>query len=743
MTYHEFNGYAFTYNTLGSILTAKAAVKKDENGNETSVEIVKYEYSDDVKQDVLNSSFGNNQIIDYEYNTDGEITAIKLDADADPKYEYKYSSEVQTETEGEDILTANLDGEWVKITDTVSNLFKVIQENKTSVYDSDKALVYSVENVSKDEEVEDSFNGTVTTIGENVYTLVTEENKDTFKTNNNIDFVKNYVYNEDKDELESTSIDGVFTTNYGYGDDSSITVFENVLNIKEDGTLLDGYIFNYGYENENISSESLTVMSKAENGSSVENNESVSYEYDDNDQLVKATSSTTEWTYEYDSRGNIITKSIRNVAADNTVTYNYTYDSVWQDRLVSYNGETISYTNDEGFTDPSNPLIYRGNELTWTMGRQLASFGDNSYTYNEDGIRTSKTSNGVTTKFLLDGYNVIEQTDGTTTLHFFYDSNGEVIGFRYNENDYFYVKNAMSDIIAITDSNKNIVAEYRYDPWGDILSISGDTVIGELNPFRYRSYYYDNDIQMYYLQSRYYDAEVGRFINCDDVSYIGVDDTVNSYNAFAYCENNPIYWIDPYGFYKIKSFSQQTWLTRMVGQMYGGNIGGRKTVYTLKNKNVKLAIDLILEKVVYPDAAFRHSVVFGKDGADIDISIGGLSFDLVGGSASYTYSKKVGITSVGIIYKIAEDAVGFGTSFGQSLPYNKERMTMSITLRTMLEITEKYITKSLVKVIIRTVINVLLPYVRAQWNVLYKLYKGTSNARALAPAMVKALNKAY
>ena len=182
------------------------------------------------------------------------------------------------------------------------------------------------------------------------------------------------------------------------------------------------------------------------------------------------------------------------------------------------------------------------------MGRQLASFGSNTYTYNEDGIRTSKTVNDVKTTFLLDGYNVIEQTDGTTTLHFFYDSNGEVIGFRYNGNDYFYVKNAMSDIIAVTDSNKNIVAEYRYDPWGKVLDEENLTAIGTLNPFRYRSYYYDSDIKMYYLQSRYYDVEVGRFINCDDVNYIGVTESEVSYNPFAYCENNVTNGCDPTGF---------------------------------------------------------------------------------------------------------------------------------------------------------------------------------------------------
>ncbi len=207
-----------------------------------------------------------------------------------------------------------------------------------------------------------------------------------------------------------------------------------------------------------------------------------------------------------------------------------------------------------------------GNALTWTMGRQLASFGSNTYTYNEDGIRTSKTANNVRTTFLLDGYNVIEQTGGTTTLHFFYDSNGEIIGFRYDGNDYFYVRNAMSDIIAITDSNKNIVAEYRYDPWGKVLDEENLTAIGNLNPFRYRSYYYDSDIKMYYLQSRYYDAEVGRFINCDDVNYIGLTGTVGSYNAFAYCENNPVNCVDALGCGPIL-------IATLIGLSIGGLLG--------------------------------------------------------------------------------------------------------------------------------------------------------------------------
>ncbi|MGN0463440.1 MAG: RHS repeat-associated core domain-containing protein [Acutalibacteraceae bacterium] len=186
--------------------------------------------------------------------------------------------------------------------------------------------------------------------------------------------------------------------------------------------------------------------------------------------------------------------------------------------------------------------------MTWTMGRQLASFDGTTYTYDENGIRTSKTSNGETTEFYLNGTNVIYQTDGENDIYFFYDRNNELVGFKYSGNNYFYVKNAMGDITDIADSSGAVVASYSYDPWGKVTSVSGSNLaIANLNPFRYRSYYYDDDIGMYYLQSRYYDPEVGRFINCDDVNYIGYAETINSYNAFAYCENDPVNYSDLYG----------------------------------------------------------------------------------------------------------------------------------------------------------------------------------------------------
>lgn len=189
-----------------------------------------------------------------------------------------------------------------------------------------------------------------------------------------------------------------------------------------------------------------------------------------------------------------------------------------------------------------------GHNLTWNFGRQLASFDEITYTYDENGIRTSKTVNGVATKYYLDGTKIFMQySNELDSMVFYYDRNDEAVGFRYKGSTYYYVKNLQGDVIAIITDEGFLAAEYTYDDWGKVLSVTGWQDVANANPFRYRGYYYDTETGLYYLQSRYYDPEVGRFINCDDVNYIGVSDTVVSYNSFAYCENNPVNYIDPYG----------------------------------------------------------------------------------------------------------------------------------------------------------------------------------------------------
>ena len=116
------------------------------------------------------------------------------------------------------------------------------------------------------------------------------------------------------------------------------------------------------------------------------------------------------------------------------------------------------------------------------------------------------------------------------------------------------MKNLQGDVVAIADANGNIVVNYAYDAWGNILSItdgSGNDIsnntwhIGNLNPIRYRSYYYDTETGFYYLQTRYYDPAIRRFINAD--GYVNANGDIIGFNMYAYCGNNPVIGYDPTG----------------------------------------------------------------------------------------------------------------------------------------------------------------------------------------------------
>ena len=141
-------------------------------------------------------------------------------------------------------------------------------------------------------------------------------------------------------------------------------------------------------------------------------------------------------------------------------------------------------------------------------------------------------------------------SDGSTTsskLRFSYDADGKVVAVNYNGNYYYYLRNAQSDIVKLIDKTGATVVEYTYDSWGKLLSTSGSlaSTLGKNNPFRYRGYVYDEETGFYYLQSRYYNPEVGRFISSDVLLSTGQG--VLGHNAYAYCGNNPASRIDTEG----------------------------------------------------------------------------------------------------------------------------------------------------------------------------------------------------
>ena len=294
----------------------------------------------------------------------------------------------------------------------------------------------------------------------------------------------------------------------------------------------------------------------------------LSYGYDDEERItsvvetytVDGTPVTNTTLYTYDALGQLLTETVNgevvnsmeydnygNITKKNGKTYTYG-DTTWKDLLTGFDGKTIEYDAQ------GNPTSYLGHTLTWEKGRQLKSYDNNTYTYNANGIRTSKTVNGVKHEYTLDGTKILRETWGNNTLIPLYDNEDGVCGVLYNNVPYYFMKNLQGDIIAIVDKDAQTVARYTYDAWGKIVSITDkddddisyiDSHIANINPFRYRGYYYDEEIGLYYLQSRYYDASVNKFVNGDTPEVVTSINTPK--NLFEYCGNNPINEKDPAG----------------------------------------------------------------------------------------------------------------------------------------------------------------------------------------------------
>ena len=142
-----------------------------------------------------------------------------------------------------------------------------------------------------------------------------------------------------------------------------------------------------------------------------------------------------------------------------------------------------------------------------------------------------------------------------TTVQFVYDAEGEPLLLRFNgKTDYFYLYNGLGDIVGLIDSSNKVVVRYQYNSCGKVTSSEGTSGVSlaTLNPFRYRKYVYDPETGLYCLGSRYYDPEVGRFVNADDPGTIfAKPQELYNKNLYAYCDNNPVIREDIQGYFPI------------------------------------------------------------------------------------------------------------------------------------------------------------------------------------------------
>ena len=231
----------------------------------------------------------------------------------------------------------------------------------------------------------------------------------------------------------------------------------------------------------------------------------------------------------------------------------------WKDQLLFWNGKSYAY--DAG----GNPTVLRGMALTWGEGRRLkriaATAGEVTFAYDSDGKRVKKTSGNTETKYYYNGSTLsglVRTTTGNTgttktTVQFVYDAEGKPFLLRLNgKTDYFYLYNGLGDVVGLVDSSNQVVVRYQYNSWGKVTSTqdTSGVSLATLNPFCYCKYVYDPETGLYCLGSRYYDPEVGRFVNADDPGVIfAKPQELYHKNLYVYCDNNPVVRRDLQGYF--------------------------------------------------------------------------------------------------------------------------------------------------------------------------------------------------
>ena len=356
--------------------------------------------------------------------------------------------------------------------------------------------------------------------------------------------------------LQSETLEGIYQRRRNYGETTTANKETNRPNYfiyyKPDGTTVK---LGYRYLYDAAGNIKQVYSREGENALALES----SYEYDKFGQLIKADTGNGLETYTYDTAGNMLSRTV----ASTVKSFGYE-NSRWGDLLTSYRGQKLAYEgqsyNSSTNTVSGNPVsgnpvsYYNGRrwDMTWKNGKQLASATSSgrtvSYEYDKNGLRTSKTYNGTRYDYAYAGDKLVWQGWNGNEMYFFYDNTGAPIAFWYfpdggSRVTGYYFTNQQGDVVRIEDPDGNVLASYSYDAWGKAYKSSGS--MRNINPLRFRGYYYDTETGFYYLQSRYYDPVVSRFINAD--SYASTGQGFLGYNMFAYCGNDPVNHADVSG----------------------------------------------------------------------------------------------------------------------------------------------------------------------------------------------------
>ena len=550
----------YTYDTNGNVLSIKNGTSGNDYSYTGSGSVSKithngfsYSFNYDVFYNLVSTKIGNVAITSNTYDSNGNLAKTTY-ANGD-YFEYTYDDYGNIS-----VIT----GETGKIAEMIYNKQGLV--TKAVDYSSgETSYYYYTFDGSLESEYRTSSDGSLT------HYIVTDSNGNTVEKTSVNGQTKTITTGTDKDGKSFVNNDGV--TNETSTDDFGRTT--QVRTVRSDGTL----VFNTDYEYANGKAENSTtnLVSKYSQSYGSDSVLSYDYSYDANGNITEIKQNgklTNKYVYDslnelkeeydyvnkfyinysYDGAGNLQNKYEQVLdptygyptGTQHGNTYEYT-DTSWKDKLTKVNGSNISYDAN------GNPLSYRdGMSFEWENGRILKNINTSDkaiqMSYDSNGMRTQKSVDGVKTNYYYDSNkNLIALVKGNDTLLFYYDSDGSATSFSYNGTMYFYVKNLQGDVIRIIDLAGTEVASYVYDAWGNIKDTKGEPTIREINPIRYRGYVYDTETSLYYLQSRYYDPFTGRFLNADIYCDTNTGTSLSA-NMFAYCENNPVNYLDPNGY---------------------------------------------------------------------------------------------------------------------------------------------------------------------------------------------------
>ena len=544
VTMVEHNGFAYKYkyDDFGNTKIVSVGMVDDIEGENDSP-LITYSYLPD-KSNLSGITYGNGDSESYTYTAYGQLLKKTVSSLGNVDYRYDNSGNLAYQkdelSDRRTYFSYDLNGNYIgqKVyVNSLSNTNNCFLFSSANAYDDEGRIIrrdmqgvhYALDTYYHYDD-ESGLISSAATTAEGTrsinYTYDDEERVVTKSMTTTTPYVNSYTYNDDgliaTDTV--TAKNGTFVYNYTYDDNGNIT------EITKNGTVQQRYI------------------------------------YDETDQLVREDNRDINKTvvYTYDGYGNILTKSEYAFTTGDlgavTDTISYTYDSVWKDKLTSYDEQSITYD------EIGNPTSYRGATMTWN-GRKLMSYAKDgksiSYKYDGDGLRTQKVINGVKHSYYYEnGQLLYEIKEGTYELYYKYDADGNLFSvtrYRYSDGAkhvYYAVTNTRGDVTELRTSGGSVYATYTYDSWGRCVSVidgNGEVCSSETlavqNSIRYRGYVYDSETGLYYLQSRYYDPETGRFLNADDVDYIGASGTMLGYNAFAYCENNAVCRFDVSGMF--------------------------------------------------------------------------------------------------------------------------------------------------------------------------------------------------